>query len=105
WPETYRYRVRSCNAFGCSVYVASSIVSPLPSPLAITTTTLEDAREGVPFSASLDATGGTADGYAWSVSAGALPLGLSLAANGTLSGTPQESGDFDFTVQVEDDGA
>lgn len=33
---------------------------------------------------------------------GILPPGLSLASNGTISGTPTEAATFDFTVQVQD---
>jgi hypothetical protein len=37
----------------------------------------------------------------WSVSAGVLPAGLTLVANnGKLTGTPTESGEFDFTVKL-----
>ena len=37
----------------------------------------------------------------WTVSAGALPKGLELKSSGVLSGTPVESGDFTFTVTIE----
>ena len=36
----------------------------------------------------------------WSVSAGSLPLGLSLAANGELSGTVRSLGAFTYTVRA-----
>jgi hypothetical protein len=42
--------------------------------------------------------------YAFAVSAGALPTGLSLgAANGRISGTPSAEGTFNFTIEVTDD--
>jgi hypothetical protein len=41
--------------------------------------------------------------YTWSLIDGTtLPLGLSLATNGMISGTPVVSGNFPFTVQVKD---
>jgi hypothetical protein len=41
--------------------------------------------------------------YSWSISAGALPTGLTLASNtGTFSGTPTVAGSFPFTAQVTD---
>jgi len=40
--------------------------------------------------------------YTWSVISGGLPPGLSLAANGTLSGTPSAAGSYTFTVRVTD---
>ena len=39
----------------------------------------------------------------WSLVAGALPPGLSLGSDGTISGTPVRSGTFLFTVEVSDD--
>lgn len=45
----------------------------------------------------------TFGGYAvstYSISGGALPAGLTLSANGVLSGTPAEKGIFNFTVNV-----
>lgn len=40
----------------------------------------------------------------WAITSGALPTGLTLGEfTGAISGTPTESGDFDFTVQVTDD--
>ena len=40
--------------------------------------------------------------FAWSVSSGALPAGLSLSADGNLSGTPTAAGVASFTVKVSD---
>lgn len=40
--------------------------------------------------------------FTWSVTAGALPAGLTLNSNGTLSGTPSGSGSSTFTVSVTD---
>jgi MYXO-CTERM domain-containing protein len=47
------------------------------------------------------ATGGT-PAYTFAVTAGSLPPGLTLAANGTISGTPTSSGNFNFDVTVTD---
>jgi hypothetical protein len=38
----------------------------------------------------------------WTVTAGALPSGLTLSSDGVLSGTPTETGLFAFTVQTTD---
>lgn len=59
------------------------------------------AQLGRFFSHQLQATGGRAP-YAWSTSAGALPAGMTLRTDGTLSGTPTELGSFRFTVRVTD---
>ncbi len=69
--------------------------------LAVTTTSLPGGTVGSPYSVALTAAAGTPS-YSWSLAGGALPDGLSLSAAGTISGTPQAAGDFDFTVQVTD---
>ncbi len=50
---------------------------------------------------TLPESGGTAP-FTWSVSAGSLPAGISLSADGTLSGTPTAAGTSSFTVKVTD---
>jgi len=40
----------------------------------------------------------------WTILSGRLPTGLTLGTNGTISGTPTQSGSYSFTVQVEDSG-
>ena len=54
----------------------------------------------VPFTAILSATGGLG-AYTWSLSAGALPPGLSLL-DGTIDGTPTVPGVYRFTTTVTD---
>jgi hypothetical protein len=51
--------------------------------------------------AMLSATGGTGP-YSFAVTSGTLPPGLSLASNGSLSGTPTLAGDYNFTVTATD---
>jgi hypothetical protein len=48
------------------------------------------------------AASGGAGGNTWSLAGGALPAGVTLAANGTISGTPTAPGTANFTVQVKD---
>lgn len=61
------------------------------------------ALMGKPYSDALVATGGSG-GYAWSLSAGALPPGLSLSAGGTVSGIPTAAGSYQFTATVTSGG-
>lgn len=75
---------------------------PTPTPLGIITTTLVGAMAGTPYSQALAAGGGTLP-YVWSVAAGLLPGGLSLRADGTISGIPSAAGTAAFTVRVTDD--
>ena len=51
--------------------------------------------------ATLSATGGTG-AYTWSLASGSLPPGLSLSAQGLITGTPTTLGNYPFTVQVTD---
>jgi hypothetical protein len=88
---------------GCSGLVSESTnPGPSKSPLQITTASLPGAQTQAPYQASLAASGGTSP-YSWSLRSGSLPPGLSLAAaSGMISGTPTQSGNFSFTVQVKD---
>ena len=77
-----------------------------PQPLKITTTSLPNGTLNVIYpGATLQATGGVVP-YTWSLAAGSgpLPSGLTLAASGTISGTPTgtTTGVFPITVQVSD---
>lgn len=73
--------------------------TPAPGPaLSITTAALGDASVGSPYSQTLAATGSGAQ--SWTIAAGSLPAGLSLASNGVLSGSPQTAGTATFTVKV-----
>ena len=65
-----------------------SSASPLPNGI-----------QNQPYNFTFQATGGTGS-YSWSTVGGTLPTGVSLATNGVLSGTPTNSGTFNFTVQV-----
>jgi hypothetical protein len=68
--------------------------------LTVTTTSVPVGTFGQPYSATLSASGG--DGtYTWTLSAGTLPQGLSLGADGVISGTPTWRGPFNFTVRVQ----
>jgi hypothetical protein len=71
-------------------------------PLQITTSSLPDATIGVPYSATLEATGGTPP-FKWKVVTGSLPAGLTLSNSGTISGTPSSTATTStFKVKVKD---
>src|SRR5436190_1506860 len=72
-----------------------------PAALGITTASLAAGTVGTAYSQALAASGGTPP-YSWSVSSGSLPAGLSLAAGGTISGTPGTAASSSFTVRVTD---
>ncbi len=78
---------------------ASLSITINPAPLRITTTGLSPVPLGASFSVGFSATGGAAP-YTWT--AGGLPGGVSIASNGTLSGTPTALGTSSITVTVTD---
>jgi hypothetical protein len=86
-----------------SVTAALSILINLPA-LSITTSSLPPGMVGIAYSQALGASGGEPP-YTWSLTSGSLPVGLNLAANGTISGTPGAAGSGSFTVRASDRGA
>ena len=82
------------------------VAAPAPTPLTISTTSLSAGTKGSTYSTAMQAGGGTTP-YAWSITSGSLPAGLSLAsaASGVISGTPTASGTTSFTATVTDSGS
>jgi large repetitive protein len=77
--------------------------APTPQPtLAITTSSLQKATVGTPYTATLAASG--ASSFSWTLAAGALPAGLTLSADGVLVGTPTAAGSYTFTVRAASGG-
>jgi hypothetical protein len=69
--------------------------------IVISPASLPNGTQGTAYSQVLSASGGTAP-YSYAITAGALPSGLTLASDGTLSGTPAVNGSFTFTVTTID---
>ena len=63
--------------------------------------TLPDPVLAVAYSQTITASGGEAP-YTFTVTAGSLPAGITLSAEGSLSGTSFEVGTFNFTVTATD---
>lgn len=105
---TYFVRIAKSTA-GVSDYLLSVSSSCRPgaltAPIVVSPATLPNARQRRAYSATFTATGGFG-AHSFSVAAGALPRGLTLAPNGVLSGTPRDPGAFTFAVRATDaDGA
>jgi len=81
------------------------ILSDEPTPT-IVTPSLPGGMLGAPYAAPVELEdGGTGPRYEWTISAGAVPPGLSLVGSGPsaqLVGTPTQTGTFTFTVSSED---
>jgi hypothetical protein len=101
------YAYSSTSIFPSQGYKSSNYwvdVVLQPPTLAITTTSLPGGAVNLSYPATLAAIGGTAP-YAWAISSGLLPPGLTLdTSTGAISGTPTTAGTFDFTVQITDSG-
>ncbi|MCC4602243.1 autotransporter domain-containing protein, partial [Xanthomonas melonis] len=69
--------------------------------LVIAQGTLPPAVSGTAYTQTLSVSGGVAP-YGFAVTSGTLPAGLTLAANGVLSGTPSAAGSSNFTITVTD---
>jgi hypothetical protein len=78
-----------------------TLIIAAAAPGVTTASPLPDGTLGAAYSQTLAATGGTTP-YAWALSAGALPGGLTLNGAGVISGTPTNYGTFTFTVLLTD---
>ncbi|NHQ93856.1 putative Ig domain-containing protein, partial [Janthinobacterium lividum] len=96
---TFNFTVRATDSLAVSGTRAYTLTVSAPT-IAIAPTTLLAMTFGVAYSETITASGGASPyGY---VSSGSLPAGLSLAPNGTLSGTPTAAGAYSFTVTATD---
>jgi hypothetical protein len=72
-----------------------------PATLTMSPASLADATAGFAYTANLTGLAGVLP-YAFAVTGGALPPGITLAADGTLSGTTLSNGTFTFDVTMTD---
>ncbi len=72
--------------------------SNTPNTVSLSPATLVGMDQGVGYSQSITATGGTGSGYVIGLTAGGLPPGLTLTTDGVLAGTSTTLGSFAFTV-------
>ena len=94
----------SAQSATSTVLISISGATPTSTTLTISSPSLPSATQGTGYLSLLQASGGTAP-YSWSISSGNLPNGLTLASNGTISGTPGVSGNFSFGATVKDAGS
>ncbi len=100
---TENFTVTVTDGAGCTTSQLYSISSATGcDTISVTPETLPNGTAGTVYPQTmLAASGGTAP-YTFLISAGALPDGLNLGLDGTLSGTPTAAGPFTFTVGVDD---
>jgi hypothetical protein len=97
----------NCSPRAATAPVTTPTPSPSPTPTAplqASTPPFHAGEVGVAYTpVALAATGGLQP-YTWTVSTGALPDGLNLGSDGSVSGTPTRAGGFSFTIQLADAG-
>jgi large repetitive protein len=99
-PGAYSFTITATD--NNSITATEAYSGTIGSGLAITTTTLPTPAIGVAYSQTVSTSGGTAP-VAFSVSAGALPAGLSLAVStGVISGAATTPGVYSFTITATD---
>ncbi|WP_375433283.1 fibronectin type III domain-containing protein [uncultured Friedmanniella sp.] len=97
--KSYTFTVAAQNVGG---YGAESAASAAVTPTAQAPTSAPpQSTQGGAYSFQFTITGFTAP-YAYTVSDGTLPPGLTLSANGLLSGTPTAAGTYVWTVRIAD---
>lgn len=102
--DTFTVQVTDAGQGAATKALTLDVYQP-PSALSIPAQTLTPATVGVPYTASLTASGGTAP-YSWRTVPGSvysqLPSGLALASDGTLSGTPTTVSQSFIAVEATD---
>ena len=104
---TYSFKIRAADGqFPAANYgeqrFALRVAPFVPSPFTVVTFTLPHGNVGAPYNAQIldSSTGGV---ITWTRPANQyLPPGIALAPNGTLSGTPTQTGQFGFSLLATD---
>ena len=94
---SYSFTVQAADTNQLTTQQYTIVVASAGTQPAVNTLVTPDGIVGQPYTTPPAESAGTQ--YAWSVATGALPPGLSLSsANGVISGTPSQAGNFAFTV-------
>jgi N-acetylneuraminic acid mutarotase len=96
----FNFTVTATDNDGCTGNRAYSI-TVICSVLSLSPATLPNGTINVPYNQTITAIGGTAP-YAFAITSGSLPPGLTLDSGGAMSGTPNTTGVFNFAVTATD---
>jgi hypothetical protein len=97
---TFVFSARVTDSTGATTARSFNLVIA-PNVVIITASPLPAAPVGAAYTQQLAASYGTPP-YSYTLSAGALPPGLSLSPTGSISGTPTTLGTYTFSVRVAD---
>lgn len=102
------FTIRGTDANGCFaeraytiVVAAAPPVPPVCPVFSLDPVTLPNGGVGIAYSQVMTGSGGAAP-YAFGVTAGTLPAGLTLTAAGLLAGTPTTAGSTTITIRATD---
>ncbi|WP_205756858.1 putative Ig domain-containing protein [Solilutibacter silvestris] len=100
-PGNYNFTVTATDGFGFTGSHAYALAVGSPT-ITLTPTTLPSATVATAYPTQTFTASGGSTPYMYSLTAGALPAGISLNSGGTLSGTPTTAGTFNFTITATD---
>ena len=93
----YKFEIAAVNSKGADSKTFTLTINENQAP-EIVTDVLPAGEKNISYSALLTANSST--DVTWSIYSGKLPTGLTLNANGAITGTPTEQGDYNFTVKA-----
>jgi len=98
---TFPITVKATDSNGCTGTGPAYTLTITCQTITVTNPAVNSGVAGAPFSQTFTQSGGIG-ATTFSLASGTLPAGLTLAANGTLSGTPTQTGTFPITVTATD---
>ena len=98
---TFPITVKATDSNGCTGTGPTYTLTITCQTITVTNPAVNTGTVGAPFSETFTQSGGIGT-TTFSLASGTLPTGLTLAANGTLSGTPTQTGTFPITVKATD---
>ncbi|HEX8151824.1 MAG TPA: ice-binding family protein [Thermoanaerobaculia bacterium] len=101
---SFTFTVRGADANGCiGTRIYTIVINAAGCPtITLSPATIPGSTAGTPYGpVNVTASGGTGP-YVFSVTAGALPSGVTLSPGGVISGTPTTSGSFNVTITATD---
>jgi hypothetical protein len=96
---SFNFTVKVTDQSACTATRAYTLA--VCSAITVSPASLPSGFVGLAYNQALTQSGG-AGAINWSLSAGALPGGLSLSAGGVITGTPTTAGTFSFSVLATD---
>jgi hypothetical protein len=98
---TYTFTITATDNFGCTASTTYTVIISPCAPLVLSPATLPDDTVNTSYSQTITQTGGS--GTITYTSTGTLPPGVTLDPNtGILSGTPNTTGTYTFTIIATD---